>query len=137
MISLVLCHGRKHRNIPSINYDISTFVDIDPNVEPDLVANCCDVNINIPGINYYDEAVIICGNAILKSGSDIRKLNIPLVNNIYRCLKIGGHFYVGNGRDPEEDNIYLSIRNHVGFEYLGKYPRLDIQRGEMKVFRKI
>ena len=141
MKSLVVGHGRNHRQLTSIDYNSTVFVDRDQECLPDLVVDLVADTCNLPE-NTFDE--ILMANSSREVLGFIALLNVDFLKAVSKWLKPGGKFYMGNicqsfpcqsCKDTSED-LTKTIENASDLRYMKTCIRDNIQFEPMLVFTK-
>ena len=90
--TLVLCHGRKHKQIQDIDYNKSIFIDNDKISEPDICFDLSNENWPIEGL--YDLIIFKHGPVYLyasrRAYSIAPTIKSEFMKKIINCLKPGG-----------------------------------------------
>ncbi len=135
-MSLLIGHGRKHRKLSCIDYESSTFLDIDPKTNPDIVIDLCKCVYRDK--KQYQEIIMVCSASHIIRTQD--KVNVKFLNSLYDLLDDRGKFYTSEtySRNNVSLDIFISdITKYSGLTFVEKVYKPEIQKGLMFVFQKI
>lgn len=120
--TIVLCHGRNHRNIKELNYKRTTFTDANPEVDADYILDITDTNFTHIGKKFNNVINAFCPislniNNIITDDSGLPidgDINDTFMMNIKSLLVTDGHFYsksffTTNTHDNSTENNQLMI----------------------------
>ena len=161
--SLVIGHGRLHRLLSSIDYELSTFIDRDAFCEPDIVIDLRRDKLYLA--QSFDEVIFVGSEGMLYIDMDdnyrylideptkkaiVGPVHYEILNSLYDHLKPGGTLWINNfyysGRlseTPTREEIILvnrefvkDMQTHTKFIIDRREHRKDIQTHTKFVFRK-